>query len=94
MKQRDWVYCCDVLEHIPPEHVDASLDAIARLARRGAFLQIALWPENWGRAIKQDLHLTVQSAEWWLERIRQRLTISLVEPSGDGRLICLTSSAV
>lgn len=94
MKRRDWVFCCDVLEHIPPEHVDATLDAIARLTRRGAFMQIALWQDSFGSHINETLHLSVNNAGWWLERIKRRLTIVRTDPSGDGRLICLTAGEV
>jgi len=85
-----WVYCCDVLEHIPPEHVDAVLDNIAAIAQKGAFLQIALWPEVFGKQIGETLHLTVEPDEWWLEKLRQRWLIDWYAPSGDGRLIVLT----
>jgi len=88
----DWVYCCDVLEHIPPEHVDAVLDNIHALTTKGAFLQIALWPENFGNYIGEELHLTVESDDWWLEKITQRWPVEYQAPSGDGRLIVLTGA--
>jgi len=66
---RDWVYCCDVLEHIPTEHVDASLDAIRDVAKRGAFLQIALMPDAWHG---ETLHLTVETQDWWVKKLLDR----------------------
>jgi 2-polyprenyl-3-methyl-5-hydroxy-6-metoxy-1,4-benzoquinol methylase len=90
----DWIYCCDVLEHIPPEHVDAVLDFIAATARKGAFLQIALWQEAWGNKIGETLHLTVESAQWWLEKIEKRMTVKWKGDSGDGRLIVLLGARV
>lgn len=88
----NWVYCCDVLEHIPPEHVDAVLDNLAKLSVNGAFLQIALWEDGWGNKIGETLHLTVRPAEWWLDKILARWSINWQADSGDGRLIVLTGS--
>lgn len=66
----DAVYCTDVLEHIPPEHVDAVLSNLCRAAGKAAFLGIALFEDHFGpKIIGSHLHLTVQPAEWWIERI-------------------------
>jgi SAM-dependent methyltransferase len=88
----DWAYCCDVLEHIPPEHVDAVLDNIAHMGFWGAFMQIALWPEGWGDKIGETLHLTIKSASWWREQIEKRWPIEWQETSDDDRLIVLTGA--
>jgi len=88
----DWVYCCDVLEHIPPDHVDAALDCMARVTGYGAFMQIALFPEGFGRHIGETLHLTVQPAEWWMERINKRWETSKSDVIAE-RLIVLTGNA-
>lgn len=67
----DAVFCTDVMEHIPPEHVDAVLANLCRAAGKAAFLGIALFEDHFGPVIiNSPLHLTVQPAEWWLERIR------------------------
>jgi SAM-dependent methyltransferase len=86
----DWVYCCDVLEHIPTDRVDGVLDNLAAMTTYGAFLQIALWPEAFGRHVGEVLHLTVQPVEWWMEKIAQRWEIQRSEVSADERLIVLT----
>jgi SAM-dependent methyltransferase len=88
--KKDWIFCCDVMEHIPPEHVDAVLDRIARITKKGAFFQIALWPDGFGSRIGETLHLTVMRAEWWLEKIQKKFHVKQEAGSGDGRLICLT----
>lgn len=85
----DWVYCCDVLEHIPPDHVEASLDNLAKMTGFGAFMQIALFPEAFGRHIGEVLHLTVESDEWWKAKILERWNCNKFDVI-DSRLICLT----
>ena len=67
----DYFYCTDVLEHIPPEHVDAVLDNAKEIAREG-FFQIALFEEHFGSLIGENLHLTVKSWEWWADMICSR----------------------
>ena len=93
-KQRfDWVYCCDVLEHIPTERVDEVLDNLKAMTGYGAFMQIALFPDGFGQRIGQTLHLTVKPADWWLERIEKRWQIKTWEIEEGRYLIALTGEA-
>jgi hypothetical protein len=67
----DAVFCTDVLEHIPSEHIDAVLGNLCAAAGKAAFLGIALFEDGFGPAIiGSHLHLTVKPIEWWLERVR------------------------
>ena len=59
-------YCCDVMEHIPQGDVDAVVSNIMASAET-VFFQISTVPDNFGRMIKQDLHLSVHPLEWWAE---------------------------
>lgn len=61
----DFGFCCDVMEHIPPEHVEATLRGIAQRTRRACYFQIALFKCHMGEAHGLHLHLTVKSANWW-----------------------------
>jgi hypothetical protein len=63
----DYGFCCDVLEHIPPEFTMLSLHRIMS-ACRTTWFEIALVPDNCGALIDADLHLTVKPFLWWLER--------------------------
>jgi len=66
----DAVYCTDVLEHIPTEHIDAVLNNLRAAAGKAAFLGIALFEDGFGpRLVGAHLHLTVKPVEWWLERV-------------------------
>jgi hypothetical protein len=67
----EWAFCCDVMEHIPEEKVDAVLAGIRARAERGAFFQICLEKDGAGpHLLGEPLHLTVKPAEWWLEKLR------------------------
>lgn len=70
----DWVFCCDVLEHIPTEHVDAVLDNLARATINGGLLQIALFPHV---MTGETLHLTVMTPGWWERKIKQRWHVQM-----------------
>lgn len=67
---RHWHYgfCCDVLEHIPPEYVMLVCDRILS-ACDTAWLQISNLPDEFGKLIGEPLHLTVQPYSWWLLRL-------------------------
>lgn len=69
--QRDAVFCADVLEHIPPQHIDRTLANLRKAARKAAFLSIALFDDVAGPAyFGEPLHLTVRPVDWWIARIR------------------------
>lgn len=64
----DLAICADVMEHIPPEHVEACLQNIAKLAKRTIF-KIANYPSSFTHHPHGPLHLTLQPAEWWHEQL-------------------------
>lgn len=65
----DYGFCCDVMEHIPPEYTMLVIDRIISSCRISWF-QIALVPDQFGTTIGETLHLTVQPFVWWLEHMR------------------------
>ena len=67
----DWVFCCDVLEHIPPGEVKATLAALCGACREGAFLRISTRTDSMGELIGEPLHLSVHTPEWWREALRE-----------------------
>lgn len=67
-----WAYSCDVLEHIPPEHVDAVLD---NMDTDNCYLHVHLKQDKFGKRVGEILHLTIQPHEWWLEKISKRWNI-------------------
>lgn len=64
-------FCTDVLEHIPPHHIDDVLRNIASLCD-AAFLGIAHFPDSWGG---EKLHLIVEPPEWWEAKLNQHFHI-------------------
>ena len=71
----DWIYCVDVLEHIPMELIDMTLDALELATLRGGFLQIACFEDGCGALIGEKLHLIVRPPAWWDLKIEKRWTI-------------------
>jgi len=75
----DWILCCDVLEHIPPQYVDRTLDGMAKITRKGGLLTIAHVPSSTAdfsdMEIIEDLHLTIESPHWWQAKIESRWQI-------------------
>lgn len=65
-------FCTDVMEHIPPEQVDAVLNNCL-LACKNVFFQIATEDDIWGdKLIGHKLHLSVHPYEWWLQKFNDR----------------------
>jgi hypothetical protein len=64
----DLGFCCDVMEHIPPDEVDSALDNIFRHCQR-AFFSINFRKDHFGQHVGHTLHLTVEPFEWWVEKL-------------------------
>ena len=64
----DFGFCCDVMEHIPPEYTMAVIQRILD-ACHVTYLQICNVPDSFGAKIGEPLHLTVQPFKWWLIRL-------------------------
>lgn len=64
----DYGFCCDVLEHIPPEYAMLCLEKITS-ACRTSWLQVCNVPDQFGAVIGKQLHLTVRPFSWWRDRI-------------------------
>lgn len=79
----DWVYMCDVLEHIPEEKVDDVLLSIASKMKRGGYFSICLKEDLAGQAIGQTLHLSVREKGWWEEKLSAHFTIRSVDAVAD-----------
>lgn len=63
--------CIDVMEHLPEELVDATLERIANIAPR-TYFRIALFDETYGEAFGVGkLHLTIKSATWWAKKLSE-----------------------
>lgn len=92
--QFDWIYSVDVMEHIPPEHVDAVLDGMAKMTRRGGVIQVAMFPDDHGKFIGEKLHLTVMPEEWWREKIAARWRITGWESIRDPRATAYLGEAL
>lgn len=65
----DYVYCADVLEHIPPQFTALVLARLLDAAKAGVFLSISTVPDQFGVYIGKPLHQTVQSFVWWKQTI-------------------------
>jgi len=80
----DHGYSCDVLEHIPTEKVDDVLGGISGRVKRSAYFRIATRPDRMGpMLLKQPLHLTVKSGEWWRRKVEEHFPlVDVIENTG------------
>ncbi len=61
-----WGFCTDVLEHIPPDDVEAVVRNIMASAET-TFFQINTAADSAGVLIGHTLHLSVHPHDWWVE---------------------------
>jgi hypothetical protein len=78
LPEGDIAFCCDVLEHIPPQYIDEALDNIQKTYKYG-YLKVHLKEDNFGKkgAINEELHLTVRPYEWWLQKMEERFDVRI-----------------
>lgn len=65
----DYVYCADVLEHIPPTFTMLVVARLLQVARKGVFLSISLMPDGFGPWVGKPLHQTVQAFPQWMQQL-------------------------
>jgi SAM-dependent methyltransferase len=65
----DYVYCTDVLEHLPTVFVGLAITRMLEVARKGLFISVALGPDQMGVWVGRPLHLTVQPFVWWRDHL-------------------------
>lgn len=87
-----WIYCTDVLEHIPRDHVAATLKGMAAITGKGGLLQIAHFQDGCGQLIGETLHLTVKPPEWWQEKINKLWTVNKWDVEGSYSIVMLGRS--
>jgi 2-polyprenyl-3-methyl-5-hydroxy-6-metoxy-1,4-benzoquinol methylase len=70
-----YVYCTDVLEHIPPQFTLLVVSNLLAVAKRGVFLSISLVPDQMGVWVGRPLHLSVRRYDEWLTDFREIATV-------------------
>ena len=83
----EWVFCVDMLEHLPTASVPKALAWLKGTMRKGAFLVIPMFAST----CEEGLHKTVADTEWWAEQFRrggwyEGYHVTLL-PQADQRLI-------
>jgi len=71
----DYVYCTDVLEHVPEQFTMLAIANMLRVTRHGLFLSVSLIPDNMGVWVGAQLHQTVQPFTWWRDSIKELGTL-------------------
>lgn len=71
LPEANYVYCCDVMEHIPTEYVMLTLTRLVEAASVGVFLSIAFRPDAFGTFVGTALHQTVKPFVWWRDRLSE-----------------------
>lgn len=69
--RHDWVYCCDVMEHLPMPFTMLVASRLLDVATRGVFFSISLVPDQFGALIGQPLHKSVQSFVEWRTQLSE-----------------------
>jgi SAM-dependent methyltransferase len=67
----DYVYCTDVLEHLPTIFVGLAITRMLDVAKKGLFVSVALGPDHLGSWVGRPLHLTVQPYVWWRDHLNE-----------------------
>lgn len=69
----DMIYSSDVLEHVEPEEIDATLRDLARRCRKVQWHLIACHAAKKSLPDGRNAHLIVESPAWWRQKIESVL---------------------
>ena len=79
----DMVMTCDVLEHVEPHLIDATIAELEKRTRIVMYNNIACAPCNGtfttGPYIGENIHINVQTPEWWKAKFAERGRLVLYE---------------
>lgn len=67
----DYIYCCDVLEHLPTQFTMLAVQRLLDITKKGLFFSIYFNQEGYGPWIGRELHLTVRPFVWWRDALRE-----------------------
>jgi cyclopropane fatty-acyl-phospholipid synthase-like methyltransferase len=86
-KEFEFIFSCDVFEHLPTESIDNLLENMKRAAPKGrAVVRIALYLDARGQHdITKALHLTVKPSTWWLDKFKEHSIKVLEHNLSDGK---------
>lgn len=67
----DYVYCTDVLEHVPLPFTLLVVERLLQAATHGVFLSISLVPDSFGVWVGHSLHHSVRRYDEWRQDLRE-----------------------
>lgn len=70
----DYVYCCDVMEHLPTEFTALAINEMLNVGTK-AFYSISFQEDHYGDYVGSALHLTVKPFLWWRDMLRELGTV-------------------
>lgn len=85
-----WVYCTDVLEHLPPVYAALVVHRLLQCARTAAFFSIALVPDAFGKWVGRPLHQTVLPYRQWKATLGELGTVVAARDLGTTGLFLVT----
>lgn len=65
----DVVTCTDVLEHVEPQYITATLNELRRLTLKRAFMVISVSPALKTLADGRNAHISLYPFEWWADTV-------------------------
>lgn len=73
--EAQYVFCTDVMEHLPCQFTMLAVIRMLEAARTGVFLSISLVPDAFGVWVGHPLHQTVQPFDWWKQSLSEIATL-------------------
>ena len=75
LKKAPWIFCCDVMEHIPMGKIDCVLQTMASHMQKKGFFSICMKEEQCRGQLDFALHLAVQPMQWWKEKLEKHFHV-------------------
>jgi hypothetical protein len=77
------VVCCDVLEHIEEDRIDAVLDHLEELTEAVGIFTVSTGPAKKVLPDGRNAHILQRPPEWWLPRFMARFDLQTFQVTGE-----------
>lgn len=91
LSRADFVWCTDVLEHIPEEDIPFIVSELSRLAIKGVFVTVGTYPAKKHLPNGENAHVCVKPTEWWVEKfadLQARHDLATAEDPFEFQMLC------
>ena len=90
LEEQDYLFCCDVMEHLPEKYLDGALIGMSQRMKKGGLFQICCHDDHHtSNRHGVETHLTVKPPQWWVHLLGYYFAIRNYSETRDGETVII-----